>query len=528
MSDVYLPILKDNRDPHYRYKMPKLTAKIEGSGNGIKTVITNMSAVAKSICRPPAFPTKYFGCELGAQTTITTATDLYIVNGSHDVEKLQNLLYKFIKQFVLCSKCSNPETSLTIVKSNINQKCIACGYDTVIPKSLHKLTTYIINHPPDSMVGASGTAAAGGKATKVAKSESSSKSKSSKSGKSGSSPPTAKSSTTNGSGGDTFVNNNDEDGFDDAEFETSAYAERMRELTDGFSNGIYASDARENANIFYKLVKERKEAGQLGDAAVQKELVREAERLDIKDKATLVLSELLFTENILAEIETYRLVLLRFCHENRKAQKYLLGGYEKLVGDVYKDKLLAKAAVIMKALYDQDILDEETCIEWAAKESKKYVSKEMSRQIHEKVAPFIKWLKEAESEVSEEDEDDDDDDDEDDEQNSDGGASSKSNDSATDTGKKVNGNGPTVVANGNGKVAAVVAGSNVNGNGIVKKRDEDEDDEDEVEFSHRVSGIRLQEVVQKPAVANPVAAVAAVAANGDGTADAEDIDIDNI
>jgi hypothetical protein len=209
----------------------------------------------------------------------------------------------------------------------------------------------------------------------------------------------------------------------------------------------------------------------------------------------------------------------------------LLGGYEKLVGDVYKDKLLAKAAVIMKALYDQDILEEEACIEWAAKESKKYVSKEMSRQIHEKVAPFIKWLKEAEEEVSEEDDDedeDDDDDNEEDEENSDGGASSKSNDSATDTGKKVNGNGPLVATNGNGKVAAVVSGSNVNGNGIVKKREEEEDDEDEVEFSHRVSGIRLQEVVQKPVVQKPVAAVTAVAANGDGSVEVEDIDIDNI
>jgi translation initiation factor 5 len=498
MNDVYLPILKDNKDPHYRYKMPKLTAKIEGSGNGIKTVITNMSAVAKSIDRPPAYPTKYFGCELGAQVTI--ANDLFIVNGSHDVDKLQNLLYKFIKQFVLCSKCSNPETSLTIVKQSISQKCIACGYETTLPKALHKLTTFIINHPPDGSAGPSTAKNGKSKSDKSSSGKSSSK-------KSGSSPTNVvdKAARKAAHGEQQFnVDGNDDDGdaFDEAEFETSAYAERMRELTDGFSNGIYASDTKENANIFYKLVKERKEAGQLADAGVQSELVREAERLDIKDKATLVLCELLFDDtSILAQIKANRLLLLRFCRGNRKAQKYLLGGYEKLVGDVYKDKLFAQAMVIMKALYDEDVLEEEAIFEWASKESKRYVGKEMSRKIHEKVAPFVKWLKEAEEESSDEEEEE-----EEDGEGSDGASSGKSNDSEER------------------KVAQV--GSNGT-NGVQqqqqKKANDDQDEEDEVEFSHRVSGLRIQETVMRAVATEPVNATTNGSAN-----EVEDLDIDNI
>ena len=61
---------------------------------------------------------------------------------------------------------------------------------------------------------------------------------------------------------------------------------------------------------------------------------------------------------------------------------------------------------ILKMFYDEDILDEKVLLEWAKKVSKKYVSKELSEQIHKKAEPFITWLKDAEEE-SEEDSDED-------------------------------------------------------------------------------------------------------------------------
>lgn len=101
-------------DVFYRYKMPRINAKVEGKGNGIKTVIVNMADVARAIGRPATYPTKYFGCELGAQTQFDHKNERFIVNGSHDANKLQDLLDGFIRKFVLCPECDNPETDLIV------------------------------------------------------------------------------------------------------------------------------------------------------------------------------------------------------------------------------------------------------------------------------------------------------------------------------------------------------------------------------------------------------------------------------
>lgn len=112
-------------DLYYRYKMPRICAKVEGKGNGIKTVIVNMAEVAKALNRPATYPTKYFGCELGAQTQFDHKNERFIVNGSHDSIKLQDLLDGFIRKYVLCPECDNPETDLLISakKEIISQTC---------------------------------------------------------------------------------------------------------------------------------------------------------------------------------------------------------------------------------------------------------------------------------------------------------------------------------------------------------------------------------------------------------------------
>jgi translation initiation factor 5 len=54
-----------------------------------------------------------------------------------------------------------------------------------------------------------------------------------------------------------------------------------------------------------------KAANKVTGAENEKNIVGEAERLDIKEKAPLVLAELLLDTNILTQIKTYRTLFLR-------------------------------------------------------------------------------------------------------------------------------------------------------------------------------------------------------------------------
>lgn len=408
-----LNVNREVTDQFYRYKMPKIIAKVEGKGNGIKTVIVNMLEVSKALGRPPTYPTKYFGCELGAQTQFDSKNDRFIVNGSHDATKLQDLLDGFIKRFVLCTECDNPETQLNVKPKVgvIGQRCIACGHGDMIDMR-HKLTTFILKNPPtDESLAMTAAAGTPGKDKPV-------KGKKGKRGKD--EPATNGNASPETGNGDVLLKRHsshkevevEEDDVDWGEdvSDAAVQARRMEQLTGAISTMVVTDDLEktpaERVNIFYNYVKVKKDADNVTGVENEKSIVGEAERLDIKDKACLILVEVLLNTSILTQAKTYRNLFLRFTHENPKAQKALMGGLEQLIGVEFKDNLLPKTAHILKLFYDLDIFEEEVLIEWGNKgPSKKYVKKEVSKEIHEKAKAFVDWLKEAEEEESSDDDD---------------------------------------------------------------------------------------------------------------------------
>ncbi|KAJ3056961.1 hypothetical protein HK097_002339 [Rhizophlyctis rosea] len=397
-------IRRDVSDKFYRYKMPKIIAKVEGKGNGIKTVISNISEVAKSLSRPPTYPTKFFGCELGALVKFEEKADRYIVNGAHTADKLQDLLDSFIDKFVLCPSCQNPETDLTITKDEIIMRnCKACGAVKPVPMQ-HKLTTFILKDIPSN----SKKSKKERRAAKNANAE-------------GNGMPTPPETASNGSG--------DEDGADEEltrrinaeaaalptaedvgddddwaeDTSPEAVAARMKELavSGAVAKMTVGDDDEEDGDdpleAFANYITENPKAS---DA----DIVAQVEKLSIRDdKVCVVLPQVLLDEKVLTQKQIpKRAALLKKFLKSEKCQKGLLGGVERLVGHNHKE-LLPKVAMVLKALYDEDLVEEEVMLAWGEKASKKYVDRKVSKEIREKAQPFLNWLKEAEEEDDDED-----------------------------------------------------------------------------------------------------------------------------
>ncbi|KAG0246746.1 hypothetical protein BGX31_009875 [Mortierella sp. GBA43] len=141
-----------NPDPYYRYKMPALEIRInparvrtnnprnEPIEIPASTQIQNLSAVARALNRPIEYLSRYFELELELRGVMDDRWRWFKLCDAELSEKeLVMVLDKFIRRFVLCYVCQNPETALTIYQSYITKECGACGQSTRVDR-FSKLT----------------------------------------------------------------------------------------------------------------------------------------------------------------------------------------------------------------------------------------------------------------------------------------------------------------------------------------------------------------------------------------------------
>ncbi|KAL6993981.1 Eukaryotic translation initiation factor 5A-1 [Sarracenia purpurea var. burkii] len=444
-----LNIGADNSDDaFYRYKMPKMVTKIEGRGNGIKTNVVNMVDVAKALARPASYTTKYFGNELGAQSKFDEKTGVSLVNGAHDTAKLAGLLENFIKKYVQCYGCGNPETEILITKTQMVQlKCAACGFVSDVDMR-DKLTTFILKNPPESKKGPKDKKAmrraekerlkegevADEEQKKVKKEVKKKGSSTSKDG-----PAKTSSVKKKASGSDEEQSPSpamvevdekeeaDDDNYDDdVQWQTDTSLEAARQRIEEQLNSATAdmvmlstnepkSNSKktsslppkenptvENVNPDYgKLVKEVKAKLKKGVAPNELESILGLSPLSSQE-IMCSLFEALFDgveKGFAKEVGNKKGYLAAAAARDEASQLLLLRAIEVFCLKPTSLAARKEVALVVKALYDADVLEEEYIMQWYREG---LAGGNKDSQIWKNVRPFIDWLQSAESESEEE------------------------------------------------------------------------------------------------------------------------------
>jgi len=363
MANINIRGLTEIDDPAYRYKMPKVKGKVEGRGNGVKTRIVNIIELAASLHREPGEVCKFFGCELGSQTKWVEEEEKALVNGSHNDQSLQELVFRYIQAFVLCPNCKLPETEYKIKNDTIFHKCFACGAKEMVDMG-HKLTTYIVGNVKKAKL-----------AKKAKKSKEEKKKKKKKT---------------------------DEDCS-----EAAGTPEKKKD-----------KDKKEKKSAKKKKKKEKRNSdneegsgsGSGGEENSQEELVADVENLQVEDAGAfdtgvesirryidntedvpMIMEELrivqtfsafpahfrvylllcaIFAEgSVTEELISSKADVLKAVHNgNPILMRHMIGGLELLVAN-RRSELKPLLPVILKHLFDNDILEEEVILEWADDET---------------------------------------------------------------------------------------------------------------------------------------------------------------
>jgi len=146
------------QDQFYRYKCPQLIATCHNSqaSKMVKTQLVNIDDVARSLQRPQSWLPAYIGYSWSAKVSFVPGAH-WSVSGQYSSSALSEVVTQFVRDWILCPGCSNPELNIQVKKKkkggSILLDCSACGYSGKqsqrIMNALPKMTAHVFNNPPD-------------------------------------------------------------------------------------------------------------------------------------------------------------------------------------------------------------------------------------------------------------------------------------------------------------------------------------------------------------------------------------------
>jgi len=104
-----------------RFEVPTVKGSIQGN----RTIITNLSQISKHLRRDENHVMKFLLRELATTGDIKSGGTIFMGKFSSSI--LNKKINKYVKEFVLCSQCGKPDTTLMKEKEGTFKHCEACG-----------------------------------------------------------------------------------------------------------------------------------------------------------------------------------------------------------------------------------------------------------------------------------------------------------------------------------------------------------------------------------------------------------------
>jgi translation initiation factor 2 subunit 2 len=127
LNRIYMALPKKTLDTE-RFELPTAFSINQGK----QTIWQNFTKVAKDLNRDPQQLYKFVMKEISTSSTIVGQS--LILNGLFNNKKINQILDKYIKNFVLCAECKKPDTEIVTQNHVKILRCSACGATSALPK----------------------------------------------------------------------------------------------------------------------------------------------------------------------------------------------------------------------------------------------------------------------------------------------------------------------------------------------------------------------------------------------------------
>lgn len=117
-------IPKSNSDTFFRYKRDEIEIKVLNT-NGGNTELSNINIISEQLKEDVELIIRYIKKKIN--TNINKKNDLHIINKILTKNELEDIIEEYIKIYILCKACLNPEFSKTKTKKEEIRICKACG-----------------------------------------------------------------------------------------------------------------------------------------------------------------------------------------------------------------------------------------------------------------------------------------------------------------------------------------------------------------------------------------------------------------